>query len=133
MNIQIKEYQPHLLHASYIIDAIDREMLLHGEIEGDVTIEINDLSMSLASGYGTWRATLTLTIDGTRQVYSTTHHNEGWYYSQKMVYEPSRADSEEELNEAYGNFQMAYETIVNENINKLVQLCIDSCEQDIED
>lgn len=132
MNIKINAYQPHLANTEYIIEALEMVLLLHPKYEGSVSIDVDDLSMRLGYGYGTWKVLLTLHINGLKQTYSLVHHNEEWYSSQKMVYDPSVANSEAEQKEAIEAFQAAYEAIVDLNITTILSRCVEAVETEEE-
>lgn len=131
-DIFVVNYQPHLLNEDYLKDAIESDLHItpsNIDTASLLKVSINDLSITTASGYGSWKTTLTIEIGGAKKKLSSTHHNENWYYSQKTVYDNSLADSEGELKEAYASFQAAFESVIDNNINSLSEACLQALEE----
>lgn len=125
-DLTVVNYQDHLNNADYLQDALNAELAFNiSDIDTskDVKVNIWDVSHQLASGYGTWKVVMTLKINGGKNVYVHTHHNEDWYLSQKVVHDHSIADSEEELKEAVDAFQYAFEAVVDANIQSIADAC----------
>lgn len=132
----VVNYQDHLTNADYLQDTLKSQLgfnITEIDLSKDVKVDLWDVSHQLASGYGTWKVLLTLKINGDKKEYPLTHHNESWYLSQKTVHDPSRADSEEELKEAYESFQYAFEAVVDANIQDIASACYAAAEQLTED
>lgn len=135
-DIFVVNYQLHLLNEDYLKEAIESELHITPitiDTNSQVKVNINDLSISLASGYGSWKSTLTVEINGSKKKYTETHHNEEWYLSQKIVHDPSIADSEVELKEGYESFQAAFESVIDRNINLISEACLQALEEETED
>lgn len=131
--IKISNYEKALTNADYISEALENSIWFDDVETNGKTVEVNvsDVSMTLASGYGTWKVSVTLEIMGQKKVYSMTHHNEDWYLSQKIAYDSSVANSEEEYEEAMNSFQSAFEAVIDYYADDIVALIDKVCEEEI--
>lgn len=130
--IKIANYEKALTNADYILDALENSSWFDSvETNGkSVDIHVNDVSMSLASGYGTWKVAVTLEIMGQKKMYTMTHHNEDWYLSQKIAYDSSVADTEEEYQEAVAAFQSAFEAVIDRYADDIISEIESECEEE---
>ncbi len=122
-SINISNYENALSNPYYIADALENSSWFNRieKKEKDIIIEINDVSMSLASGYGTWCTSVTLIVMGVRKIYTMTHHNEDWYSSQHTIYNDS-ANSDDEAEDAVNAFQCAFESVIDRHIDNIVEV-----------
>lgn len=124
-----------LQNPDYIKEALEKALLYDnlGPIPlFKIDLYISDVSMMLASGYGTWKVQLILAINGEMKKYSMTHHNEDWYLSQQIAYDSSVADSEEEYEDAVASYQAAFEAVVDYHIDEMVEIVLEQM-QAVED
>lgn len=133
-SIKITNSEKALKNADYILDALEYSSFFDNTETNGKTVEIDvkDVSMSLASGYGTWKVIVKLDIMGNEQCYEMTHHNEEWYLSQKIAYDASLADSDEEYEEALSAFQSAFVAVIDRHADDIVWIIEQECEEETE-
>jgi hypothetical protein len=86
-----------------------------------VNIYLTNLSMEETRRYGTYRVKLELHINRERLEYSYIHHDEATHLSQCIAYDRCKTYSIEEYEDALKRFQLAYERVVDNNVEDMVE------------
>lgn len=127
--ITIKNYESALPNPYYLVEAIEGSPLFDSiETEGrNINIAVNDISMSLGNGYGTWRVLAKITIMGRRMIYELIHRNEDWYAARRVVYDDFANPADREA--ASYLFQKAFEAIIDQYADDILSVCSDFFQQ----
>lgn len=131
MYIDLNVYTPGIYEPECLYEILETELTkIEKEEKRNIEIIASIVSMVIvrSSGYGTWETRIKLEINGKQISIKQVHHDEEWYQAEKIVYDASMADSDEEWENAHKMYQQAFCSCIEANENQIIDALYKSFE-----